>query len=118
MRLLSATVFTGLLLAGCGHKTKVQPDAAASSSASPPANAAARPAAVDASAAPSAAASGAATSAGAASYAGTYSLAPATIHIAEGKDYAHVKQAKDDPSKLVGSGSLTLAVDGQGRVAG
>jgi hypothetical protein len=54
----------------------------------------------------------------AASYAGSYTLAPAALHIPESKDYAHVKQAKDDPSKLVGPGTLSLTVGADGRVRG
>jgi hypothetical protein len=58
------------------------------------------------------AAGGGGTAAAAKALSGTYSLAPATLHIAEGKDYANVKQAKDDPSKLVGEGQMTLNIEG------
>jgi hypothetical protein len=74
------------------------------------------------SAAPPPADAGAAKAASAPSsasaFAGTYTLAPAAIHIPESKDYAHVKQAKDEPSKLVGNGSISLAIDANGRVTG
>jgi hypothetical protein len=105
-----------LLLTACPKsRGKGGPDASASASASARSSAgiAAQPAsaAAPASAAPS-------PPGAASTYAGTYTLAPATYHIAEGKDYAHVKQAKDEPSKLVGNGSLKLSVDPQGRVTG
>lgn len=54
----------------------------------------------------------------ASSYSGTYSLSPGRLHIPDAKDYAGVKQAKDDPSKHVGEGVLSLAVDSDGRVRG
>jgi hypothetical protein len=54
----------------------------------------------------------------AASYGGTYTLAPGTIYINAGKDYAHVKQAKDDPAKHVGAGTLSIAVAADGKVSG
>lgn len=54
----------------------------------------------------------------ASSYAGTYSVSPAKIYIPSAKDYASVKQAKDDPTKHVGDGSLTLMVDANGHVTG
>jgi hypothetical protein len=80
-----------------------------------PAPSASVTAAVSASAAPSASAS-AAPSAHAA-YEGTYTLAPASYYVPEHKDYAGVKQAKDDPAKHVGNGALTLTIEG-GRVSG
>jgi hypothetical protein len=51
------------------------------------------------------------------SYEGTYSLAPASYYVPEHKDYAGVKQAKDDATKHVGNGTLTLSIDGA-RVSG
>jgi hypothetical protein len=107
-----------LLLTACPAKSRGKggPDGAASVSASASATVATSAARPTASGAASTAAPSQAGAA--ASYAGTYTLAPATYHIAEGKDYAHVKQAKDDPTKLVGNGTLTLTVDPQGRVAG
>jgi hypothetical protein len=63
-------------------------------------------------------AGGSPVAAQAASYGGTYSVAPASYYIPEAKDYASVKQAKDDPSKHVGEGTLTLAVESDGRVTG
>jgi hypothetical protein len=53
-----------------------------------------------------------------ASYSGTYSIAPAKMYIPNAKDYASVKQAKDDPTKHVGEGALTLQVDAEGHVTG
>lgn len=52
------------------------------------------------------------------SFAGTYSVAPAKLYIPENKDWNGVKQAKDEPSKLVGDGALSLSVDASGRVSG
>lgn len=49
---------------------------------------------------------------------GKYSLTPAAIYIPDAKDYAKVKQAKDDPSKHVGEGELTLSVAPDGKVTG
>ena len=54
----------------------------------------------------------------AATYGGSYSLSPATYYIPSAKDYGNVKQAKDDPTKHVGEGKLTLTVDGDGKVTG
>ena len=54
----------------------------------------------------------------AASYSGTYSVSPGTYYIAPTKDFANVKQAKDDPTKHVGEGALTLSVDADGKVTG
>ena len=88
-----------------------------SNDAAPAPQASARPSATpppaSASAAPSAASSGKATA-----YAGTYALTPARIYIPETKDYGSVKQAKDDPSKHVGEGTVTIDVDASGRVTG
>jgi hypothetical protein len=44
---------------------------------------------------------------------------PGTLYIpSENKEYAGVKQAKDDGTKMVGDGTLTLDVDATGRVTG
>jgi len=103
--------FFGLLLllvgvVGCS-KSSDPPKGAPSASAPTPAVS---------SNAPVASASGSAaapTAAGAAkAFSGSYSLAPASLHIGDSKDYSNVKQAKDDPSKLVGDGTLTLNVEG------
>ncbi|MDF2696193.1 MAG: hypothetical protein K0S65_4576 [Labilithrix sp.] len=40
------------------------------------------------------------------------------MYIPQAKDWASVKQAKDDPTKHVGEGALSLAVDGDGKVTG
>jgi hypothetical protein len=110
-----AAIVALLLLPSCGKKTGGASDAAVSM-----ASASAAPVASSLSAPPSADA-GSGTSAGtstSASYAGSYTLAPGVLHIPDSKDYAHVKQAKDDPSKLVGPGTLALSVAGDGRVTG
>lgn len=52
------------------------------------------------------------------SFAGKYAAEPATLYIPEEKDWKGTKQAKDDPSKLVGEGTLTFTIDGAGRVEG
>ena len=101
----------GLVLAGCPKDDPPKPDAAApvtSSSISP-----------QASAAPSASASAAPAKGAAAKYEGKYTATPGALHIpSENKDYAGVKQAKDEGTKMVGDGTLTLDVDGEGRVTG
>lgn len=73
-------------------------------------------AAVDAAAPEDAATAAAATKA--ATLAGKYSLSPGTMYIPETKDWSRVKQATDEPSKLVGEGTLTLTIDAEGRVSG
>jgi hypothetical protein len=70
----------------------------------PPATAAATPQ-------PSAAPAAATT------YAGTYKTQPGSLYISEEKDYANVKQPKDDGS-LVGEGTFTLSIDESGRATG
>ena len=73
-----------------------------------------------ASAAPKASASSApATATGAATaYAGTYSLAPAAFYIPDTSGWNGVKQVKDDPSKSMGDGEISLSVDPTGKVTG
>ena len=99
-------------LAGCPKEDPPKPDAAApvvSSSISPQASV-------------SAAASGAVakpTAGAAAKYEGKYTASPGALHIpSDNKDYAGVKQAKDDGTKMVGDGTFSLDVDGEGRVTG
>jgi hypothetical protein len=97
-----------LVLAGCPKDDPPKAEAGAagpSSSISPQASASA-----SASAAPSG---------GAASYEGTYTATPGVLYIpSESKEYSGVKQAKDEGTKMVGDGALTLAVDGSGRMTG
>jgi hypothetical protein len=98
------------LLMGCPKDDASKADASAptpSSSISPQASA-------------SASASGSATAKGAAAkYEGKYTATPGVLHIpSDNKDYSGVKQAKDDGTKMVGDGTLTLDVDGEGRVTG
>jgi hypothetical protein len=122
---LSATALLALslLLAGCPKSEDTNKAAPAASGAA--ATSGAHPAASTSAAAPavpgasaSAAGAGAKPTAQAAAYAGTYSLTPGAMYIPGTKDYASVKQAKDDPSKLVGEGNVSLAVDGEGKVTG
>ena len=86
-----------------------------------------KPADVDAGAAVSSAAAAPAVDAAAeaaatnapSTYEGKYTSAPASLYIpTDNKDYASVKQAKDDGTKMVGEGAIVLGVDGQGRVSG
>lgn len=111
-----------LALGGCDKSKQEGTAPPSASGATAPPTAASGSAAVrgDAAAATaaSAAASEGASPAGAATYGGTYTLAPAPYYIADAKDFSHVKQAKDDPSKHVGEGALSLVVDGAGRVTG
>lgn len=94
-----------LALAACSKDKPAATDTAASSSPSASAAAPAAPAS--------------APPAGPVSYAGTYAASPSSLYIpSEDKDYANVKQAKDDGSKMVGEGKLTLTVEPDGKVAG
>ena len=68
---------------------------------------------------PSASVAGGAPKNEAATYAGKYTTTAGTLHIpSDNKDYKGVKQAPDDGSKHVGEGSMTVSVDGAGRVSG
>lgn len=51
------------------------------------------------------------------SYAGKYSVAVGSMYVPDQKDWASVK-FKNDDSKLLGDGDMTLAVDPSGRVTG
>lgn len=110
------TLLGAALLMGCDDKNKATKDTPA------PSSSVASPAPVS-SGAPVASASGKpsdpkAPAAGAA-WSGSYTLAPATLSIpTENKDYAGVKQFKDDPSKHMGDGKIDLNVDGSGKVSG
>lgn len=59
-----------------------------------------------------------AASGGPVSYAGKYTAEPATYFIPSEKDWKGTKQAKDDPEKLVGEGTLSISVDASGAVSG
>jgi hypothetical protein len=97
-------VILAALLVACPKDKPAEVDASA---AAPPASAAEADAAAEAAAAnaPS-------------SYEGKYTSAPSSLYIPDEKDYASVKQAKDDATKMVGEGAFVLAVDGDGRVSG
>jgi hypothetical protein len=104
------TFLGALALVGCGDKNKATKDAPQASSSPPNGEAGSPPVT---SAAPVASAKSSKTE-----WAGTYTLAPGTLSIpSENKDYSGVKQAKDDPSKLMGEGKIDLVVDGS-KVAG
>lgn len=109
-----SVIALAIVLAGCPKDDAPKTDAAAptaSSSISPQASATPS---TSASASASAAAAGAP-----ASYEGKYTATPGTLHIpTDNKEYAGVKQAKDDGTKMVGDGTMTLSVDGTGRLAG
>jgi hypothetical protein len=110
-----------LSLPGCpkSSEDKPSPTASASVPASGGPAASGHAARGDGGTAASAGSAGAAATEGAAaSYAGTYTLAPVPYYVPEAKDYSQVKQAKDDPTKHVGEGALTLNVDPAGRVTG
>ena len=104
------TACLALALAGCPAKddppTKPTPALSASTASVAPTA--------------SASGSGAPAAAGApASWSGTYTLTAGTLSIpSENKDYAGVKQIKDDPSKLMGDGKIDLSVDATGKVTG
>ncbi len=115
--LLFSMTTLSVVLSGCpksedGNKPGPSASASAAASAGPSA-----PTTADASSAD--ASTGASKPAGeAATYTGTYSVSPASYYIPSSKDYGSVKQAKDDPAKHVGEGTLTLNVDGDGKVTG
>ncbi|HVH41903.1 MAG TPA: hypothetical protein VM925_06150 [Labilithrix sp.] len=114
---IEAASFAGLALAlgGCPKSddgAKPAPSASVSASHATPSSAG-----PDGGAADIAKPSGA-TVGQAASYGGTYSVAPGKYYISEAKDFASVKQVKDDPSKHVGEGALSLVVDADGKVTG
>jgi hypothetical protein len=64
-----------------------------------------------------AAAAEAGSSMKAVSYAGTYSVAMGKMYVPDQKDWSSVK-FKNDETKLLGDGEMTLAVDPSGRVSG
>ena len=49
---------------------------------------------------------------------GTYAASPAAIYISSESEFAKVKQAKDDPSKHVGEGAISLTIAPDGKVTG
>jgi len=58
-----------------------------------------------------------ATKDGAAAFKGKYTVAAGTMYVPEAKDWASVKWKNDD-TKLLGDGELSLAIDAAGRVTG
>lgn len=93
--------------------SKTEPPAAATDASAPPAVSAASGA--DASADGDA---GTAAKAGAAStYTGKYTVTAGTMYVPSQKDWASVK-FKNDDTKMLGDGEMTLTVDGSGRVSG
>jgi hypothetical protein len=102
-----------LVLTGCPKDDAPKADASApstSSSISPQASAAAST---------SASTTGAKATGGAAKYEGKYTATAGALYIpSDNKDYTGVKQAKDEGTKMVGDGTLTLDLDGEGRLTG
>ena len=97
-----------VLMAACSTK-KDPPPPAPAADASPAPAAASTP-----TTAPTGSAAGAkATS----SYAGKYTVAAGTMYIPSTKDWSSAK-FKNDESKLLGDGDLSLAIDGDGVVTG
>jgi hypothetical protein len=62
-------------------------------------------------------AGGAGPSMKAVTYAGKYTVTAGKMYVPDQKDWSSVKW-KNDETKLLGDGEITLAVDGQGRVSG
>ncbi len=109
----SMTLGCALFLAGCPKSSEGDKNAPP-----PPAGDAATTSATTDAAASAATADAGASEQKAASYEGTYKLVPATYYIPSTKDYASVRQAKDDPTQHVGEGTLKISVDETGRVSG
>ena len=103
-------------LAGCPSKNNDNPTPAGSASAKPSASPLAT---VAPSGAPAASGSAStATASGASAWSGSYTLAVGRLSIpSDNKDFAGVKQFKDDPSKHMGDGKIELTVTGE-KVAG
>lgn len=108
-----SVIAVAFLLPGCPKDDPSKADASAST-APPPATSSVAPQASGAPSASPAPAAGAA-----ASYEGKYTATPATLYIpSDNKEYSGVKQANDEGTTMVGDGTMTLAVDGSGRVTG
>lgn len=101
-RLTLAAVLLAPLLAACPKST---PPSAEDAQAAPPPSAAAP-------------AEAAAPEKKETTFAGSYTAAPGALYIPEEKEYERVKQAKEDPTKLVGEGKLSIVVSPDGRVSG
>jgi hypothetical protein len=110
-----ATIACLLILAGvagCKKSELTEEDRVAKASAA--AEAGTTAASTDAAAAGDAGAVGVAA---AKSFGGKYTVSAGSMYVPENKDWASVK-FKNDESKLLGEGELTIAVDGSGRVTG
>ncbi len=104
----TAVILAAVISVACSKEKPADSDAGSGApSASAPASA---------SASASASAAPARTSA---TYEGKYTAAPATYYIpTESKDWSGVKQAKEDGTKMIGEGTLSLTVDPTGNVSG
>jgi hypothetical protein len=112
---MNRTAFACLLVlvgaAGCKKSELTEEDRAAKATAAAAAEAGTTAATTDAG-------QEAGTSAAAPkSYAGKYTVSAGSMYVPENKDWASVK-FKNDESKMLGEGELTIAVDGSGRVSG
>lgn len=94
----------GLALVGCTKKDEATVDA--NVTAAPPPTAASTS---------TEAGTGAGT--GTKTFGGKYSVAAGTMYVPSSKDWSSVKFKSDD-GKLLGDGTMTLAIDGSGRVSG
>jgi len=107
----------GVSLAAC-KKSEVTPEELdARAQAAALAQASAKTQAAGSGAAPGDAAVEAGPSMKAVTYAGKYSIAVGKMYVPDQKDWSSVK-FKNDETKLLGDGEMTLAVDGNGRVSG
>ncbi len=108
-----------LALAAC-KKSEVTPeelDARAQAAAVAAASASAKASQLGSGDASSDAGADAGPSMNAVTYAGKYSVAVGKMYVPDQKDWSSVK-FKNDETKLLGDGEMTLAVDGSGRVSG
>ncbi|MBX3185932.1 MAG: hypothetical protein KF819_02910 [Labilithrix sp.] len=105
MRALFVTI-AGLSLAGCPKATPPSDDAGASAVTT-----------VSAVTSASAATSPDASASAKASFGGKYTVAAANMYVPSEKDWANVK-FKNDESKHLGDGELSLAIDENGTVSG
>jgi hypothetical protein len=111
----------GVALLGCSKSGGGDAPDAGKATSAVSASASTSPASAGGSASATAGSAGSAAgtpSAGAGAYDGKYSTAPSTYYIPTDKDWKSVKPAPDDTSKFVGEGTMSLAIDGAGRIQG
>lgn len=114
---MTRAMLVGLLVvatvAGCKKSELTEEDRAAKASAAAAAEAGATAASTDAGGAAEAGTSARTAK----SFAGKYAVSAGSMYVPENKDWASVK-FKNDESKMLGDGELTIAIDGSGRVSG